>query len=216
MENMRIWDKVKTPPKGALKRINGGRLNGMTDISPQWRLQVITETFGPVGFGWTYQIKDRWIEDGAEGIRCCFAHVAVKYKEDGEWSEWFEGIGGSMLVAKEKAGLHTSDECYKMAVTDGLSVAFKASGVAAEVYLGNLNHDSKYQTEVPQTPLDKLDPATYMAGKLKGLQNAEKAVAEDFLELLTVETEMISRLPADRKRKFVALVNEEAKKREVK
>lgn len=148
--NDALWLKVCKPPKSALKRINGGRLNGMTDISPQWRFKIMTETLGPVGFGWAYEIIRTWTETGSDGVVCAFAHVRVKIKLEGEWSEPFDGIGGSTLIAKEKNGLYTSDECYKMAVTDGLSVAMKAIGVAADVYLGNLSHDSKYSAEEPK------------------------------------------------------------------
>ena len=39
-----------------------------------------------------------------------------------------------MFVAKERNGLYTSDECYKMALTDAISVACKALGFGADVY----------------------------------------------------------------------------------
>ena len=45
MDNKEIWNKVARPPKTALKQIKGGRLSGMTDISPQWRYEVLTEQF---------------------------------------------------------------------------------------------------------------------------------------------------------------------------
>ena len=41
-----------------------------------------------------------------------------------------------MLTEQEKAGLHVSDECFKMATTDALSVALKMLGVAADIYAG--------------------------------------------------------------------------------
>ena len=56
------------------------------------------------------------------------------------------GIGGSMFVASEKAGLRTNDECYKMAVTDALSVAMKMLGVGADIYMGRYD-GSKYAEE---------------------------------------------------------------------
>jgi hypothetical protein len=80
MENKRLWDKVKRPPETALKEIKGGRLSGMTDISPQWRYEIMTEIFGPCGIGWGYDIKSMWTEDGAHEEKMCFAHVEVWYK----------------------------------------------------------------------------------------------------------------------------------------
>ena len=37
-------------------------------------------------------------------------------------------------MAKERSGLYTSDECFKMALTDAISVACKALGFAADIY----------------------------------------------------------------------------------
>lgn len=39
-----------------------------------------------------------------------------------------------MFVSLEKNGLHTSDECFKMALTDAISVACKALGIGADIY----------------------------------------------------------------------------------
>jgi hypothetical protein len=50
------------------------------------------------------------------------------------WSQAIPGTGGSMFVEQEKAGPHISDECFKMALTDALSVACKALGIGADVY----------------------------------------------------------------------------------
>ena len=145
MSNMKIWDNVKSVPKEHLKTIEGGRLKGMTDIKPQWRYQVMTEQFGPCGVGWKYEIKNLWKEEGAGGQVFAFAEVLVYIKNspDPMWSEPIPGIGGSMLIAKESAGLYSSDEAFKMAVTDALSVALKMLGVGADVYMGMA--DSKYE-----------------------------------------------------------------------
>jgi hypothetical protein len=148
MENMEIWDKVRTPPQTALKEIKGGRMSGKTDISPQWRMQALTEVFGPAGFGWTYEITDKWTEKGPLDQVAGFVNILLFVKMDGEWSRGIPGTGGSMLVTKESSGLHFSDEVFKMATTDAISVAAKALGVASDVYMGVL--DSKYQPKQGQ------------------------------------------------------------------
>jgi hypothetical protein len=117
----------------------------------------MTEAFGPVGFGWTMQITKQWIEDGSDGQRCAFANVEVKVKRGDEWSEPFHGTGGSMLVANESRGAHTSDEAFKMAVTDAISTAFKLVGVAADIYMGMFD-GSKYTTPPPDQQKSKPDP----------------------------------------------------------
>ena len=137
MDNMEIYNKLARPPKDTLKTISGGRLTGMTDIKPQWRIKAMTEQFGPCGIGWTYSIDKTWSEPGGSSDVMCFAIVSVKIKYGESWSEPFPGIGGSQIIEKESKGLHTNDEGYKMAVTDALSVAFKMIGVAADIYMGN-------------------------------------------------------------------------------
>jgi hypothetical protein len=153
-ENMKIWDAVKQPPASALKEIKGGRLAGMTDIKPQWRYQAMTEQFGPCGIGWKFTIERLWTEAGSEDQIVAFANVNLHVKDNGVgklvgglWSDPIPGNGGSMLVAKESKGPHTSDEAYKMAITDALSTAMKLLGVAADVYMGNWD-GSKFKEDV--------------------------------------------------------------------
>jgi len=150
MNNLRFWDAVKHPPESALKAIGGGRMKGKTDISPLWRMQIMTETFGPVGVGWKYEVVKFWTEQGHEEIMA-FAQVNMYYKDGDDWSEAIPGIGGSMLIEKERAGLHNSDEAFKMALTDALSVSMKALGVAADIYMGKTN-GSKYTDQRQDSP----------------------------------------------------------------
>lgn len=154
-QNLAFWESVARVPKQFLKQIGGGRLKGMTDISPIYRIWSLTNEFGMCGVGWKYKITEKWQELGTDGQVLCFATVDLYIKSGGEWSEPIPGIGGSMMVAKEAAGLRCNDEAYKMAVTDALSVACKALGIAADIYLG-LWDGSKYKDEQP-----KLDPKKY-------------------------------------------------------
>ena len=116
----------------------------------------MTEVFGPAGVGWTYAIDKLWTEPGTDGQVCVFALVSVRVNINDEWSQPVPGIGGNMLIAKEKESLRTSDEAFKMAVTDALSVAFKAFGVAAEIYLGNFD-GSKYKNQPAPEPVDNTE-----------------------------------------------------------
>ena len=134
MENLEIYNAVRSVPAEAKSEIKGGRLNGKTDINPMWRIKKLTELFGPCGVGWKYTIDREWLETGANGEISAFMDISLYFKHDGEWSEAVPGTGGSAFIAKEKSGLYTSDECYKMALTDALSVACKALGIAADVY----------------------------------------------------------------------------------
>lgn len=142
MENMEVYNRLKSVPKEAKKPIKGGRLSGMTDIKPMWRIEKLTEVFGMCGIGWKAPITNREIIEGANGEKIAIVDIDLYVKVDGEWSEPIQGTGGSSFIAKEKNGLYTSDECFKMAYTDALSVACKSLGMGADVYWG----DSKYNT----------------------------------------------------------------------
>lgn len=147
--DIKTYDKLARPPADALKRISGGRLSGKTDINPQWRYRAMTEVFGLCGIGWKYTIDRQWLEEGSAGEYMAFVNISLYVKSGDTWSEAIPGTGGSMLVAKEKNGLYNSDEAYKMATTDALSVAMKMIGVAADIYAGRWD-GSKY-TDNPRT-----------------------------------------------------------------
>ncbi len=133
-DNLRIYEAARTVPASATKEIAGGRLKGMTDINPMWRIKTLTEQFGPCGFGWKYEIIEKRLENGANGEIAAFVDINLYIKVNGEWSDPIPGTGGSAFVAKERNGLYTNDECFKMAMTDALSVACKSLGFGADVY----------------------------------------------------------------------------------
>lgn len=135
MDNLRIYNAVRAVPPEAQKKITGGRLNGMTDINPMWRIKVLTELFGPCGEGWTVTEKRRDFVPGANGEVAVLVDIDLIYRgPDGQWADPVHGTGGSMFVAKERNGLYTDDEAVKKAYTDAISVACKALGVGADVY----------------------------------------------------------------------------------
>lgn len=144
-QNMLLYNKFMNTPKEAQKTIKGGRLNGFTDINPMWRFKVLTEAFGPCGIGWKYEITDQRIIPGPDGKSAAFVDILLYYKQDGQWSEGIPGIGGSAFVAKESGGLHMSDECFKMALTDAIGTACKALGMSADIYFSN--DRTKYNTQ---------------------------------------------------------------------
>ena len=144
MDNMTIYDAVRSVPPEAIKQIAAGRLKGMSDINPMWRLKRLTEVFGACGFGWKYEITRQWLETGADNEIKGFCNINLYVKVDDKWSEAIPGTGGSSLTTVERNGPYVSDEVYKMALTDALSVACKALGMAADVYYAN--DRTKYTT----------------------------------------------------------------------
>lgn len=159
MGNMDIYNSIRVVPKEAQKTINAGRLRGFTDINAMWRIQKLTETFGPCGIGWYYTIEREWMERGANDEVAAFMDILLYYKQGGEWSKGIPGTGGSSFVAKERNGLYTSDECYKMALTDAISVAAKAIGMGADIYWekGRTKYDQPKEEQTKTDPKNKLD-----------------------------------------------------------
>ena len=167
MNNMKIYEAAREVPQEALKTIQAGRLKGMSDINPMFRIKRLTELFGPCGVGWWYEITGKEITfDEITNQKCAFVDINLYYTdpETGHDSHAIPGTGGASFVATERNGPYMSDECYKMALTDAISVAAKALGIAADVYYKN--DRSKYTrdtvtTEPPpedeQKPGDKKD-----------------------------------------------------------
>ena len=162
---MDTYNKLSKPPKWALRTIGGGRLRGMTDVSPQWRIQAMTEAFGVCGRGWKWELGRTWTEPAPDGQMFQFVEVFVYIKDNDndEWSAAIPGSGGNMLIVKEKNGLHPNDEAIKMATTDALGNALKFLGVAADIYAGHWD-GSKYRNVAP-APTDNV--ATAQLDQLK-------------------------------------------------
>lgn len=137
MKNLDLYNIARTVPDEAKKAIAAGRLKGFTDINPMWRIKRLTEMFGPCGFGWWYEITDKQIvADEVTNQKVAVVDILLFYADPatGEASRGIPGTGGSSFLANEKNGPYLSDECFKMALTDAISVAAKAIGIGADVY----------------------------------------------------------------------------------
>ena len=147
--NLQFYERLRQVPDYALKPIAAGRLKGMSDINPVFRIKVMTETFGACGVGWKYVITKQWTEVYGQEVKA-FCNIELFVKVNGEWSDAIPGTGGSSMVTMESKGAFVSDEAYKMALTDALSVAMKSLGVAADVYYSKDkqgNFETKYETQ---------------------------------------------------------------------
>lgn len=177
MENLELYNKVREVPQDAKKTISAGRIKGFTDINPMWRIKCLTEQFGSCGIGWYYKTVEKWTETVGDEI-CAFVMIELYVLYDGKWSQPISGTGGSRLATKERSGVYVSDECYKMATTDALSVACKNLGIGADVYWkeGKTKYDQtgSASNELSNTDISAL--RSYM--KTNGLD--EKKVLEKY------------------------------------
>ncbi len=166
VDNLSIYNAVRTPPANALKPITGGRLKGKTDINPMFRIQALTEQFGPCGIGWTYEIVDRRLQEGGNGEIAAFVDIDLRVKVGEEWSAAIPGTGGSMFVEIQKGQPYVSDECFKMALTDAISVACKALGFAADVYWEKDGSKYSKQGSAPPPEAQPSQPVGPPSGKI--------------------------------------------------
>lgn len=203
MNNMEVYEKVRAVPPEALKPINGGRLKGMSDINPMWRIKMLTETFGLCGIGWKTVIKNQRLERGHEDEVVCFVDIDLHVKVDGEWSEAIPGMGGSSFVTKERNGVYTSDECFKMAYTDAISVACKSLGFAADVYFAkdrtkySKPDDPEVETDTPPASLK----AKYQlgTGSMDGFEDwvkTQQAKGRNFRDMESILQEALNKKKA--------------------
>ena len=160
VETMQIYERLRTPPKEALRKIGAGRLRGFTDINPMWRIKAMTEAFGPCGIGWGTTDETFWLESGADEVTVqCSLRLWYRDPKTGDKSAPLFGVGGSKLVVIEKGGPRLDDEAYKKARTDAIGVAMKDLGMSADVYFA-ADSTSKYtgsgtQAEAkPSTPVN--------------------------------------------------------------
>lgn len=152
MDNLEIYNKYKTVPAEALKAFDNGKFKG-TDINTMWRIKSLTEAFGICGVGWYFTIKRTWTETTPNDEQFAFAEIELFIKVDGVWSKPISGNGGNKLTRVTKDGAYsTSDEAFKMAVTDALGVACRNLGFGADVYWAN---DKTKYTETETQPTGK-------------------------------------------------------------
>lgn len=153
--NLGVWDRLKrTDPRATKGFTRAGGFRG-TQIDPAWRLQRMTEEFGPVGRGWGYEQLEWTVVE-----RMVFACVRVWYRDPDTGEVCWTGPqwGGTEIVRRRRDGTEApDDECFKMSVTDALGKCLLQLGLAADVHMG-LFDDSKYREEAEAFYHAKEDP----------------------------------------------------------
>jgi hypothetical protein len=173
-QKMDVYAAGETVPANYLRTIKAGRLNGKSDINPQWRIRKLTELFGPCGKGW-WITEDR-LERVTVGNEIVVFAVVTLYIEG--WPYGIVGHGGNKLLVQESSGMHVNDEAEKMALTDALSVACKQIGIGAAVYEGRWD-GSKYADTPPESKKQVAPPKASNVQFLKVMAEAKKQLGEE-------------------------------------
>ena len=184
--NLALWNRLKrTDPKATkpFTRATGG-FRG-TQIDPAWRLQMMTEVFGPIGKGWGYEQLDWTVQE-----RMVFICARAWYRDPETGAICYTGPqwGGTELVRRRRDGAEEpNDECFKMSITDALGKCLQELGLGADVYLGQFD-DSKYRQESEAYFQAKnhpeLQPAAITAFENEVQQRLAEVATTDALEAL--------------------------------
>ena len=211
------YENLATPPADAIKKIDGGKLKGFSDINPQWRYEALTNEFGLCGVGWKFEIANTFTEPvPATQELMIFVQVNLYVKEGDQWSEPMPGFGGDFLIVKDKNGIHGNDEGYKMAITDALGSAAKVIGVAADIYRGRM--ESKYsRPAAPPASKQQTPKAPRKMDSLRAIAAAAKEIGvtnDDIKEVMrrhfnkTASAELTDDETAEMEKNFVQWVAE--------
>jgi len=158
--NMEIWNKVaKTDPKHT-KAVSFGRK--FTSIDAHYQIMRATETFGPVGLGWRYDVDYSTFETG--GIVFSFADVMMWWM-DGETKAYYGPVRGCSCLVDQKARVDT--DAPKKALTDALTKALSHLGFSADVFLG-LFDDNKYIQQITKE-FEQIDKAVVDMKKVESV-----------------------------------------------
>lgn len=147
-DNLNLWNAVEKTPPSQTKPITGKSYSG-TSPKPHYLVWKATETFGPCGIGWGFNIVDERIEEGPAGEKMSLARVRVWYEWNGKRGE-VEHVGGTPFSGTRSSGKTYMDEdAPKKSVTDALIKALSMIGFAGDIFMGRYD-DSKYVTELKQ------------------------------------------------------------------
>lgn len=146
--NISLFSQVcETDPRHTKNFSRSGGFRG-TAISAPWLVKRATETFGPCGIGWGYEIVDEQYRDGADGDVIHVIRLRLWYKWDGQTGEVFH-FGQTTFVGSNKNGRYTDEEAPKKSLTDALTKALSMLGFAHDVHVG-LFDDNKYVNDLKQ------------------------------------------------------------------
>ena len=135
---MRIWDSLCKTNPDYTRSVPSSYGKKITSIDPMYQIQCMTETFGPVGLGWKYNVKYTYQDN------LVFAEVSIHYCVHDNWFEYGPVCSVQNLCKKNGT---LDDEAPKKAMTDAMTKAFSHLGMSADVFLGKFD-DSKYVQEV--------------------------------------------------------------------
>ena len=151
--NLKLWRHNEMTDPGHTKPTTiGGR--SFTSIDGYYQVKRATETFGPLGVGWGWELEEEVVEvNGSEGpVSFAKCKVTLWYVPPGAKNGKTRAVCGPVvgmnhLVSKQGRG---DDEAFKKATTDAVTKALSYLGFSADVFMG-LYDDNKYVSQLKAT-----------------------------------------------------------------
>lgn len=191
MNNLRIFNQVMSVPEKMTSSFERGSKT-LTTVKPIWRIEKLTELFGPCGIGWVINITSWKVQEFKNGAASIVVEIDLLYKEtpESEWSQPVKGIGTSWAVfSNAKGEMVQDDEAWKKAYSDAIATACKSLGFAADLYAGS--DDDKYAEKkaTAEKKQEETKPANAPATKMTVTATKAEAKVETKAEAKTATTE---------------------------
>ena len=74
-DNLHIYRQVRSVPEDAQKPFESSWGKKLTEINGMWRIQKLTELFGPCGEGWFTEVTRQERVDFPNGEVCVFTDI---------------------------------------------------------------------------------------------------------------------------------------------
>ena len=184
-QNMKIWDFLSKTNPEFTKPLPGYGGKKLTTIDPHYQIQMMTNAFGPVGKGWSYQVEYKYLD------KLVFAEVSIQYFLDNKWYA-FGPVSSVQSLAKKNGGL--DDEAPKKAMTDAMTKAFSHLGMSADVFLG-MFENNKYVEDLKKEFSQKQNSV---------VQTTEPAYMDDTVDVDEIKAEISA---AKTEKQFYAVKN---------
>jgi hypothetical protein len=144
-KNLALWRLNETTDPAHTKPVRIGK--DMTAIDTYYQIKRATETFGPIGSGWGWNLEEEIVEGTGKtgaGVVVAKCKVTVWYVLPGSGLEERCYVGPVVATNKliDDKG-YVDDEAFKKATSDGITKALSYLGFSADIFMG-LYDDQKY------------------------------------------------------------------------
>lgn len=164
--NSAIWDEVQATDPSATKGYKGAGGFAGTAISSLYPVKRATMIFGPVGYGWGYEIKEESYIQGAPIVMGDLGVVGNEQTHTLRVELWAmingkkatcEHYGHTPHIYTNKHGVQTDHEAAKKSLTDAIKKALTMWGFSADVFMGLYDDPEYVKAQSEKEALEKTE-----------------------------------------------------------